>query len=75
MKTLDEHGNEFVYKPTQFRTSSPLIAARSERKCDRTHVHVQLQGKRTQQAAIYPNRLIDVTTKGINDQVRAGLGI
>ena len=47
MKIPDEQGNEYVYKPTQFLSNSPLIAARLERKCDKTHKHAQLQGKRT----------------------------
>ena len=38
-KIPDTHGNEYIYKPTQFLTNSPLIAARLERKCDRSHLH------------------------------------
>ena len=34
MKIPDAKGNEYIYKPTQFLTNSPLIAARLERKCD-----------------------------------------
>ena len=71
MRIPDGHGNEFVYKPTQFLTNSPLVAARLERKCDKTHKHAQLQGNRPKQAAIYPNKLIDAVTKGINDQIKA----
>ena len=67
----DKNGNEYVYKPTQFLTNSPLVAARLERKCDKNHKHAQLQGNRTKQAAIYPTKLIDAVTKGINDQIRA----
>lgn len=71
MKIQDKHGNEFIYKPTQFLTNSPLVAARLERKCDRTHKHAQLQGNRTNKAAIYPEQLIDAVSVGINDQIRA----
>ena len=71
MKIPDAHGNEYIYKPTQFLTNSPLVAARLERKCDREHVHARLQGKRTNQAAIYPDKLIDAVSQGINDQIRA----
>ena len=71
MKLPDKAGNEYIYKPTQFLTNSPLIAARLERKCDRNHLHARLQGQRTKQAAIYPDKLIEAVTKGINDQIRA----
>ena len=71
MKIPDNNGNEFVYKPTEFLTNSPLIAARLERECDRTHKHAQLQGKRTKEAAIYPEQLIDAVSEGINDQIKA----
>ena len=71
MKIPDAHGNEYIYKLTQFLTNSPLIAARLERKCDRTHIHAQLQGNRTNKAAIYPDKLIDAVSQGINDQIRA----
>ena len=63
--------SNYIYKPIQFLTNSPLIAARLERKCDRAHKHAQLQGNRMQLAAIYPNKLIDAITKGTNDQIRA----
>ena len=71
MKIPDKHGNEYIYKPTQFITNSPLVAARLERKCDQSHQRAQLQGSRTKQAALYQNKLIDAVTKGINDQVKA----
>ena len=71
MKIPDDHGNEYIYKPTQFLTNSPLVAARLERKCDKTHLHAQLQGSRTRKAAIYPEQLIDAVSQGINDQIRA----
>ena len=61
----------YIYKPTQFLTNSPLIAARSERKCDRSHKHARLQGNRTNKAAVYPNQLIDAVCEGIQDQIRA----
>ena len=71
MKIPDKNGDEYIYKPTQFLTNSPLVAARIERKCDRNHKHAQLQGSRTKQAATYPEKLIDSVTKGINDQINA----
>ena len=71
MKIPDAHGNEYIYKPTQFLTNSPLVAARLERKCDREHTHARLQGSRTNKAAIYPEKLIDAVRQGINDQIRA----
>ena len=71
MKIPDAQGNEYVYKPTQFLTNSPLVAARLERKCDREHTHARLQGSRTNKAAIYPEKLIDAVSQGINDQIRA----
>ena len=71
MKIPDAHGNEYIYKPTQFLTNSPLVAARLERKCDREHIHARLQGNRTNKAAIYPDKLIDAVSQGINDQIRA----
>ena len=67
----DKNGNQFVMKPTQFLTNSPLVAARLERKCDRSHKHAQLQGNRTKLAAIYPDKLIDAVSQGVNDQIRA----
>ena len=42
MQIPDKNGNSFVYKPTQFMTNSPLIAAQLERKCDKTHTHARL---------------------------------
>ena len=71
MKIPDKQGNEYVLKPTRFITNSPLIAARWERKCDKTHEHARLQGNRTSKAAIYPGKLIDAVTQGINDQIKA----
>ena len=68
MKIPDAHGNTFVYKPTQFITNSPLMAAQLERKCDRNHTHAQLGGSRTAQAAIYPNKLVEAICKGIEEQ-------
>ena len=41
MKIPDNRGNEYIFKPTQFITNSPLIAARLERKCDK---HMNMQG-------------------------------
>ena len=53
-------------------SSTPAcIAARLERKCDRNHLHARLQGNRTGQAAIYPNKLIDAVCKGIHEQIKA----
>ena len=71
MKIPDAHGNQYIYKPTQFFTNSPLVAARLERKCDKAHLHARLQGSRTSKAAIYPDKLIDAVSQGINDQIRA----
>ena len=71
MKVLDKSVNECIYKPTQFLTNSPLVVARLERKCDRNHLHARMQGKRTDQAAIYPNKLIDAICEGIHDQIKA----
>ena len=71
MKIPDKEGNEYVFQPTQFITNSPLIAARLERKCDKTHEHARLQGNSTNKAAIYPGKLIDAITQGINDQIKA----
>ena len=70
MKIPDKNGNQHVYKPTQFITNAPLVAAQLERKCDRNHKHAQLQSNRTSKAAIYPDKLIDAVCKGINDQIR-----
>ena len=71
MRIPDNQGREYIFKPTQFITNSPLIAARLERKCDETHAHARLQGNRTNKAAIYPGKLIDAITQGINDQIKA----
>ena len=70
MKIPDGNGNQYIYKPTQFITNAPLVGAQLERKCDRTHRHAQLEGNRTNKAAIYPNKLIDAVCKGINDQIK-----
>ena len=71
MRIPDKNGNEFIYKPTQFLTNSPLIAAQLERKCNKNHTHARLQGNRTKQAAIYPPQLIDAICNGINEQIKA----
>ena len=71
MKIPDKNGNQLVYKPTQFLTNSPLLAAQLERKCDKTHQHARLASNRTKLAAIYPPELIDAICKGINEQIKA----
>ena len=71
MKIPDKTGNQFVYKPIQFITNSPLIAAQLERRCDKSHTHARLEGKRTRQAAIYPTQLIDAICKGMEHQIKS----
>ena len=71
MKIPDKLGNQFVYKPTQFLTNSPLLAAQLERKCDKAHQHARLASNRTKLAAIYPPQLIDAICNGINEQIKA----
>ena len=71
MKIPDNKGNTFVFKPTQFVTNSPLMAAQLERKCDKSHVHARLGGDRTAQAAVYPNKLIEAICNGIEEQYKA----
>ena len=34
-------------------------------------MHARLQGNRSNKAAIYPDKLIDAVSQGINDQIRA----
>ena len=71
MRIPDKAGNQFVYKPTQFTTNSPLIAAQLERRCDKSHKHARLEGSRTRKAAIYPTQLVDAICKGMEDQIKA----
>ena len=71
MKIPDGSGNTLIYKPTQFMTNSPLVAAQLERKCDRNHQHARLAGNRTKMAATYPPQLVDAICKGINEQIKA----
>ena len=71
MKIPDKEGNEFVLKPTQFLTNSPLLAAQLERHCDKNHQHARLASNRTKQAAIYPPQLIEAICNGINEQIKA----
>ena len=70
MKILDAHGITYVYKPTQFITNSPLMAAQLERQRDRSHTHARLGGAHTAQAAIYPNKLINGLCRGMEEQSR-----
>ena len=70
MQIPDGNGNTFVYKPTQFATNSPCIAARLNRKCDKSHNHAQLLNGRAAAAAVYPKQLVDEITSGIQEQLR-----
>ena len=54
-------------KPTRFMTSSPQMAARLSRRCDRSHRHQQLVGGRCANAAFYPLGLIRQIFLGMRD--------
>lgn len=71
MQIPNTKGSTYVYKPTQFVTNSPLMAAQLEHRCDRSHSHAQLGGARTAQTAIYPNKLVDAICTGVEEQNRA----
>ena len=54
-------------KPTRFMTSSPQMAARLSRRCDRGYRHQQLVGRRCANAAFYPMGLVRQILLGMRD--------
>jgi len=60
----DEWGEGLVMKPTRIITNSQAIADKLQRRCDRSHRHVQLVSGRAAAAAIYPKELLDAILDG-----------
>ena len=58
-------------KPTRFMTSSPQMAAMSNKRCPRIHEHQPLVGRRCAQAAFYPLGLIRAILTGMKNTALA----
>ena len=65
MQSSDEFGEGRVLKPTKCMTNSKCIAAELSRKCDYSHSHIPLWGKRAKMAEIYPKKLCIAALKGL----------
>ena len=70
MKTSDEIGETYVYKPIKLMTNSWALANHLDKfKCGGGHRHVPLLSGRAAKAAIYPDKLCSAICKGIKEQL------
>ena len=64
--TLDADGVPgLARKPTRFASNSRYMLEELSCKCDRSHEHVPLEGRRARMAAIYPFELLLAILRGI----------
>ena len=71
MKSSDERGEGYVYKPIKLMTNYWVLANDLDRfKCRGDHRHVHLLSGRAAKAAVYLDKLCAVICEGIRDQLQ-----
>ena len=65
MMSSDEFGEGHVLKPTICLTNSECIASILSKKCDYSHRHIPLWGRRAKMAEIYPKDLCMAILQGL----------
>ena len=79
MQQHDEEGMGHILKPTKFMTNSDCIAQQLDRRCEgkggARHRHIPLMGgRRTKDAAIYPDQLCIAILRGLRQEVERRRG-
>ena len=72
MKYIDSQGESLVKKPTKIMCNSEEILKRLEKRCDRTHQHMQMIGGKAKGAQIYPAAFCEAICEGVAAQKLLG---